>query len=244
MLIPFHEFLTAHELPISGVIHAGAHEGQEAAAYHAAGIDDVLWIEANPATIEPLRAHVEPYGQRVAHACLGERTGDEVTFHVAEADNRSNRGMSSSILPLGTHRQRHPEVSYVEHLPMTTFSLDDLCDACDVGGPGWNCLNMDLQGAELAVLRGAERMLEHVTIVYTEINVDELYQGCGLLPDLDDFLVDHGFECACIVLAGCQRRNCSDGGNRWVGWGDGVWISDIDARPFTDTHPDDARDWY
>lgn len=244
MLIPLPGVIDRYDLHLSGCVHVGAHEGQEAQTYVDCRIDKVAWIEANPATLPALRAHVEPFGHSVIEACVGETTGAPVTFHVAEADNYSNRGQSSSILPLGTHRDRHPEVSYVADLAMQTTTLDDLCDAHNIGGPGWDLLVADVQGAELLVLRGAQRMLEHVTLVYLEVNIEPLYEGCGLFDEVDELLVDAGFECQEVMLAGCQRADCGDGGNRWVGWGDGIWLRTPDPRPFMETHPDQHAGWH
>lgn len=245
MLIDLSDILAAYGKTPTGVIHCGAHEGQEAIAYRAARINHVVWIEANPALIPILSKHVRRFDHLVVEACLGATTGETVTFHIAEADNMSNKGQSSSLLELGTHKIAHPEVSFVKDLTLVTMTLDDLMirDAsCLV--PSGAMLNLDLQGAELIALAGAEHTIEHIDLIVSEVNCDELYQNCALLPQYDEWLVAHGFEIQQVKLAGCMRRDCSDGGNRWVGWGDMVaWHVD-DPRPFTETHPEDAADWY
>lgn len=239
--------LRRHNVRPRVVVHAGAHVGQEAATYRALGAT-ALWIEANPTLINELSANVVGYGHTVAHACLGETTGETVTLHIAEADNMSNRGQSSSVLELGTHADKHPEVHYVDAVVMETLTLDDVVEQFH---PEWLApdappmmVNADLQGLEGAVFRGAPRTLDSASAVLAEINIDELYCGCTLLGDLDALLVGAGFELVEVVTAGCRRRNCSDGGNRWVGWGDGLWVRTGNPRPFTETHPDDAADWY
>jgi hypothetical protein len=77
-----------------------------------------------------------------------------------------------------------------------------------------------------------------------EINVDELYRGCGRFPDLDAFLFDAGFEVEDVVLNGCQMRDCADGGNRWVGWGDIVARRVPNPRRFADIYPELWGSWY
>lgn len=224
MLIPFADVFARHTLQIRGVIHAGAHLGQEAAAYAACGVGHVLWVEANPALIPPLRKAVRRYDHRVAEACLGETTGVEVTFNLADSTDGSNRGQSSSVLPLGTHKIAHPEVTYRGSLQLLTSSLDDVMS--QHWPAAWerpNMLNMDLQGYELHCLRGAVETLRDIDVIYTEVNEDQLYEGCAVLPDLVDYLADAGFVFVEKHLAGSQTRDLADG-QRWVGWGDAVFI--------------------
>lgn len=224
VLIPFSDLFARHQLTVTGVIHAGAHIGQEAPAYKAAGIDHVLWIEANDRLLRALNKVAGAHGHHVAHACLGATTGEAVTFHVADSTDGSNHGQSSSVLPLGTHQVAHPEVTYKSEVSMTTTSLDDVVtDAWPLEWGAPNMLNMDLQGYELHCLRGADRVLSYLDVIYTEVNEDELYEGCVLLPDLVAYLAARGFELAEKRLAGAQTRDCADGG-RWVGWGDAVFL--------------------
>jgi len=53
---------------------------------------------------------------------------------------------------------------------------------------------LDVQGAELMVLRGALSALAAFDAVVAEINFEELYEGCALAPDLDAFLGTRGFS--------------------------------------------------
>ena len=104
-------------------------------------------------------------------------------FHIA-----NNEGQSSSLLELGTHRIVHPDVRYTHTLQLPTVTLDTLHRHHDFSA--LNLLNMDLQGAELLCLQGATEYLKCVDYVYTEINVEPLYVGCALLPELLAFLSD------------------------------------------------------
>jgi len=241
MLIPLSEVIEAYGAVPRGVLHVGGHKGQEADAYSAAGIDKVVWFEANPAMIGPLKKHVEPYGHTVIEACLGETSGKEVTFHIANSNDRSNDGQSSSLLELGTHLISHPEVRYTHDITVTMTTLDELVG--EELSDGGLLLNGDIQGAELSMLKGATSVLRFVDVLYLETNIHELYKGCVLLPELDEWLVSQGFECKRISLAGCQHVDCSDGGNRFVGWGDGYWIRSDAPRLFRDSHPE-FLDWY
>ena len=227
-------------------IHVGAHVGQEAATYAAWGITDVLWIEANAELLDELRANVEQYGHQVVHACLGAKSGETVTFHIADEASGANHGQSSSVLELGTHKQKHPEVFYRDHVEMVTRTLDEVVAETV---PEWMdrgdmLLSTDVQGLDLDVLRGGRSTLAASILVMQEVNVDPLYVNAGLFPDLDAFLVENGFEVQEVLLAGCQRRDCSDGGSKWTGWGDHYATRAINPRPFAETHSDLFAAWY
>ena len=61
-------------------------------------------------------------------------------------------------------------------------------------GKEFNFLNIDVQGYELEVLRGAEICLENVYYIIVEVNKAELYQGCPMVEEIDDFLSGFGFS--------------------------------------------------
>ena len=70
-----------------------------------------------------------------------------------------------------------------------TVRLDDIREIGDA-----DLLKMDVQGAELDVVRGAPNVLEGVTIVQTEVSFIELYKGQCLFADIDRALRNIGFQ--------------------------------------------------
>jgi hypothetical protein len=48
MLLALPDLIERYRMRITGVVHVGAHTGQEVEAYEACGIEHVLWIEADP----------------------------------------------------------------------------------------------------------------------------------------------------------------------------------------------------
>lgn len=55
-------------------------------------------------------------------------------------------------------------------------------------------LKMDVQGFEIEVLRGAEKVLDRVDWIYTEVQFLELYRGGPHADDIKTFLAEHGFD--------------------------------------------------
>lgn len=237
MLIPLQDLATQHGIVPHSVIHAGAHLAEEAPAYRAAGVTNVLWIEGNPDLIDRLEGILAPYGQKVVQALLGAEPGREVTFHVSNFDS-----MSSSVLEFGTHTSASPEVLFVGAQTHRLQALDEV--ARQAGFLGADFLNLDLQGYELECLKGGERVVAKLNTIYTEVNVDELYSGCVLLPELDLWLNERGFEAAAVKLYGCSRRDCADGQHKFFGWGDCCYVRVPVPRRFQDVYPEEAADWF
>ena len=55
-------------------------------------------------------------------------------------------------------------------------------------------LNIDVQGYELEVLKGADTILEYIELMILEVNRDEMYEGCPLVEELDTFLEKYNFK--------------------------------------------------
>jgi len=178
MLIEWRELSRFFHNPVTGILHVGGHLAEEVDIYQHNKINNVVWVEADQRRADKIRKIV-PTSHIVICAVVGDEIGKEVTFHEA------NNGQSSSILELGTHAEVHPEVQYVSSRTVTMDTIENLGIDKD-----FNFLNLDIQGAELLALKGMGSLLDSVDYIYTEVNEKELYEGCCLISDLDDFLSD------------------------------------------------------
>jgi len=188
MLIPLNDVVKKYKIPQGlRVVHVGAHEAQEYAAYKGCGFSGVVWIEGNESIASGLMERfADESDQLVVCAILADQARI-VSFHEASFDQ------SSSILPLGTHAQAHPEVVYVGETKKMAKTLDQVSDTNKLHG--YEFLNLDVQGAEQMVLNGAPRFLKGCNYIYSEVNAEELYVGCTLKPEFDAFLDESGFDC-------------------------------------------------
>lgn len=157
------------------VLHIGAHMCEEATEYERVGWR-VTWVESQRHVAETMQSR----GHNVIHATVWDTVGT-VTF------NQTNNGQSSSCLPLQLHTHHYPDVTVVESYDVETTTIDDLNIDADM-------LNIDIQGAELRALMGAEQTLRNVQWIYTEISTAPLYANQVLEPDLTTWLANHGFE--------------------------------------------------
>ena len=55
-------------------------------------------------------------------------------------------------------------------------------------------LNIDTQGYEMEVLKGSRKLLSQgIKYIILEVNKKELYEGCPLVKDIDNFLKKYDF---------------------------------------------------
>jgi FkbM family methyltransferase len=180
VLLDLRHLIHEYRLQIEGIIHIGAHHGEEYDVYTELGISKLVFIE-------PLASNFEALIRRVPEAlcirtAVGSSTG-KALMHVA-----ANRGRSSSILEPDLHLAQYPAITFdrMEEVDITTVDA--------LGLSGYNAINVDVQGYELEVFRGAAQTLKTIDCIFTEVNRASLYKGCVLVEDLDAFLATFGFS--------------------------------------------------
>lgn len=183
MLIPFGQLVKKYGLKVRGVLHVGAHQCEEQSAYDAEGVEQTIWLEAN----EKLVASERVRGRNIYHILASDKDDEEVDF------NLSNNGQSSSMLEFGVHKHYHPSVHFTDKVRMKTKRIDTLAHEQKWDMRAYNFLNVDVQGADLMAIKGMDTLLSNFDAVYVEVNTDEVYLGCAQLPEMDAYLLQHGF---------------------------------------------------
>lgn len=170
-----------------GVLHVGAHKGQELPTYRANKISPVVFVEANPELAGALREKTAADADiHLIEGAASDSPGT-ATFNITSMDQ------SSSLLPLAKHSEMYPKIVVEKQIEVRTLTLDAAMAETGLDFASINMLTMDIQGAELMALRGATEVLKKIEAIQTEINYDELYDGCPHISDLDAFLEPHGF---------------------------------------------------
>lgn len=182
MLIDFSETIKKHELNIRGVIHVGAHYGEEHPVYQANGVSNVIYVEPCTPAFSVLKDKF--YRDRsvlLFNCALGDNPG-WAEMHIETRNN----GQSNSLLAPKKHLAHYSDIVFEDKERVEVRTLDSLpFDRND-----YNCINMDVQGFEKFVLRGGLETLKHIDVVYTEVNTDYLYEGNTLMGELDSILKD------------------------------------------------------
>lgn len=183
MLLPPSKLRQYFDVMPVGVLHVGAHRGEEVGEYRKARFGPVVWVEAQPDLAAELRRKVEPEGDIVIHACVWSVSGLKKKLSV------TNNGESSSLYRLGTHEIHHPGIEVVREVVMTTSTLSDIIPKSS----DFDFMNIDIQGAELEALKGFGLRLDSIRWIYMEVNREQLYQGIPQVDEITIWLRERGF---------------------------------------------------
>jgi FkbM family methyltransferase len=187
-IFPIESITSKFGVAIRGVIQVGAHSGGEVAELRRCGVERIHLIEANSELIPSLEelASNSGAGITISNVAISDENGFR-DFHI------TSFSQSSSLRKLAGHKIIYPKIKEVRSVRVPTETLDANVAKCGLDLNLYNCLFIDVQGAELDVLRGAPATLNHIDMIVCEVNFAELYAGCAQIEDLDVHLFDAGF---------------------------------------------------
>ncbi len=201
MLLSFRNLVRKYNMNVKGIIHIGAHYGEEIPDYIDMGIQDIVLFEPLEENFNILAENVKDLNANIVghQIALGSKPG-KTTMYVSD-----NEKQSSSILKPKVHLTHHPHVKFPSTEDVEISCLDNFDTF------GYNFINMDVQGYELEVLKGGKETLKKVDYVYCEVNRDEVYENNAYVEELDVFLKGYGMV----------RKETS-----WEGqiWGDALYV--------------------
>lgn len=189
------------------VLHIGANSGQEVAKYEKLELIG-YHIEAIPDVFKILNGKCElTKNQHAIHACVSDEIGKVISFNVA-----SNGAQSSSMFPLGRHANEYPNIKYTTSVSVSTETIDHLISTQAIS-PAVNFIVIDVQGAEMLVLKGAKQLLSSPDVVglLVEVSAEPLYEGGASFMQVNEFLKEKNF-----FLQGVNFNH--------HGWGDAVYL--------------------
>jgi FkbM family methyltransferase len=185
MVISLDKLIQQYKLQINGVIHIGANDAKEYKDYVKAGIPNMMFFEPIQDNYKRLVASLPKQPNiRTYNLALGNEM-KEVEMFVETV----NCGQSCSILEPLKHLEQYPKIVFDKKETVRMIRLDHIPFNRDL----YNMINIDVQGYELEVFKGAENTLPFIDIIYSEINIEEMYKNCVRLTELDLFLRDYEF---------------------------------------------------
>lgn len=193
-----YNYFNNNKLQITGIIHVGAHRGEEIYEYQQMGIQQVIWIKPNPDVFKELVDNLNTIQTTISSYLIQKAISDQddqiSDFYICYDSDAGymvgNKGCSSLLLPKGRFESWLRDVIKVK-----TLTLDTLFERYKLNINNFQLLNMDVQGAELLVLKGALRVLDHIKYIFTEVtwnNPD--YIGNVMQNQLIEFLDKRGFK--------------------------------------------------
>jgi FkbM family methyltransferase len=189
-----------YSMNINGVIHIGAHFGEEHQTYKELGIERIIYFEPVKKTFNVLKERVKD--AEMFNYALGNEN-KMIEMHVEETDAY---GCSSILEPSSNYDSvAFSPKEFVEMKTLDSFNF-----------VGYNFLNIDVQGYESEVLKGSSNTLNNIDYIICEVNknTDQKkldYIGSVTVEKIIEFLAPYGFNLVEENWAG-------------ISWGDGFFI--------------------
>ena len=156
----------------------------------------VIWVEPNPDVFKEMKHFLTSVGASIdSHAfeyAVSDTDHDTVDFHLYYGPDagfmRGNKGCSSLLKAKGRFESWHQETIQVE-----TITIDTLLTENDFKHSDFQLLNLDVQGAELDILKGATETLKHVKHIFLEAQTVEYNEGAPQFSQVKEFMEEVGF---------------------------------------------------
>lgn len=164
------------------IIDAGAHKGDETAAYLDIFPDaEIIAIEPQPDLADSIRERFSGDNRVTVQNVAVGANKKEIEFYQTE-----NRASASARKPTKT-KDKYIDSNITKSYTIEQVTLDGLVSEADI-------LKMDLEGHELDTIRGGERILSEVGIILTEVEFVEFNADQPLFGELDRYLRKNGFS--------------------------------------------------
>lgn len=184
------ELIKKYNLKIKGLIHIGAHYGEEASDYLRQGIKPIILVEPSPKSFMKMLESLETTPELVL---INKAFGS--TCQIMKMNCADNDGQSNSLLKPKLHKEQWPGVLFDQEMYVNVTTVDAEMETLSKDiVKRINCISIDTQGSELDVFRGASNFLKQIDYIFTEISSKEFYENNTLLNDLIAFLKESGFE--------------------------------------------------
>ena len=190
-------YFEENNIQLNGVIHVGAHRGEEINEDGDLGAKTVIWIEANPEVFDEMcimltnaEANIDSHAFQYAASTEDHGTAEFNRYYGPDAGHLvGNKGCSSLLKAEGRFEEWYKDTIEVE-----TITIDTLLEEEGFNVEDFQLLNMDVQGAELMVLKGSEKVLDNVKWITTEATwEDPDYIDNVMYDELKSFLESKGF---------------------------------------------------
>lgn len=187
-----------------GIFHIGIWRGQELEEYAKQGFTHAFLFDANPEILKICKENIKKVNSKynTKYKCIEcavcEKDNETIDFHII----KSNHG-SSSILPPsdvwkpGTERYKRTK-GLQKIITVKTKRMDTFINENNIDLSIFKNLVIDVQGAEMMVLKGFSDYITNFDLIKIEVtkdNWDEAqYIGGCWFSEVNDYLTKRGYK--------------------------------------------------
>ena len=170
------------------IIEAGSHDGSNSVELASIPGSQIHCFEPLPQAFKRLLEATKGLSNLTRYPiALGEFDG-EIEMFVSSGKNDA----SSSILQPKDIRVVNPDIHFHEKISVTVSTIDTWAREHAVDKVDF--LWLDMQGYELAAMQSGPQIMKTVSVIYTEVNLLEVYEGVPLYNDVWKWLTSQGFQ--------------------------------------------------
>ena len=194
------------------IFEIGACEGEDSIKYSQLFPASTIYtFEPLPDNIRLIQKNFLEYNVKNAsyyNLALSNKNG-EAEFYVSSgkpegvsASDWDFGNKSSSLLSPEKHLETAPFIQFKEKIVVKTSTLKSFCMAHQIKTIDY--VHMDVQGAELMVLEGAEDFISSIKVVWLEVSTVDFYKNQPLVDDVKKFMKAHNFVLIKDAVKGIQ----------------------------------------
>lgn len=186
------------------IFDIGACEAEDSIRYSLLFPNSVIFaFEPNPENIKSAKLNIKQH--KISNITLFEEAlsdeQGEVDFYVSSGSPKDKEtdvnptwnygNKSSSILPPEKIKYTHDWLKFNKKITIKANTLNNFCKLNNI--PQIDFIHMDVQGAELKVLKGSSDYIENAKIIWLEVSNIELYKNQALRKDIEKFMAKNNF---------------------------------------------------
>lgn len=163
----------------------------------------IFSFEPLPSNVIKIKKNLKRYGLSQKNLYLiafGDNDGKAVFYvssghpdHLPKLKDWDYGNKSSSLLPPKKHKEVLRWVKFKQKISVSTRRLDSFCQQHSIDKIDF--IYLDVQGAELMVLRGAGNFIKRIGAIWLEVEAVELYANQPLKKEVESFMRKNGFVC-------------------------------------------------
>lgn len=201
------------DINIKGVIHVGAHKGEEVSNYNSKGIHNIILIEANPNDYDFLKNKFGEKCKVFNYAIFNKN--ENLTFYV----HQSNTGTeSSSVLKMNKFDKIVTSLKTTEEHIVEGITLDEFVKKENIDLNQFNVLITDIQGADYYAIEGGHKTLKNIDVIVVEVQFIELYEKFVSIDQFDALMNLNGFYRSFVI-----EHELYENHNYFPAWGEVVY---------------------
>ena len=167
-----------------GVIHIGAHDGEEVQYYQMLGIDNIICFEPLPDVVKTFKKKYPDV--RIEQYALSNKTEQREFYNYKDG----REGQSSSFFPVKIESSAMTGELF-EKITVEAIRFDQWMQGKHINIEDYDCVVIDVQGAELEVLEGLGPWIEFFKYYNIECSEKATYEGGATAKQVVKFMTNH-----------------------------------------------------